>query len=66
MKLKWVATRYARKSKVVSERTKYIGTILLISMLFLINSCDKSDDLFLNDNESLIETDSTQYYIYRY
>lgn len=53
MKTLWVATSYARKSGTLFQQAKYFGTVLLISGLFLIISCDKSDDL----NEPLINNE---------
>ena len=52
MKPNRVATLDARKYKAVSQCVKNVGTVLLMSLLFLIISCDKSDDLEPIDNET--------------
>lgn len=51
MKTSWVATLNAGKLKGVFRCLKNLGTVLLISLFLLINSCDKSDDLGTINNE---------------
>lgn len=52
MKTKWVATLNAGKIKAVLQFVKNSGKKLLMSLLFLNISCDKSDDLEPIGNES--------------
>ncbi|MEP6260332.1 MAG: hypothetical protein ABJ092_02050 [Gillisia sp.] len=58
MKTNGVATLNARKFKAVFLGEINLSTILLISLLFLITSCDKSDDLEPIRNESPIDNES--------
>ena len=58
MKTKLVATLNASKFKAVFQCVKNSGTVLLMSLLFLIISCDKSDDLDPIGNESPPDNES--------
>ena len=51
MKTKWVATLNALKFKVGSQCVKNSGTVLLMILVFLIISCDKSDDFETISND---------------
>lgn len=58
MKTKWVATLIALKFNGGSPFVKNSGIVLLMSLVLLIISCDKSDDLDPIGNESPPENES--------
>jgi hypothetical protein len=58
MNTKWVATQHARKVIAASLNKITWGAGLLMSLLFLVNSCSKSDDLDTSDNGIPIEQES--------
>ena len=51
MKTKWVATLIASTSKVLFQSGKNLGRVFLMSLVFLIISCDKSDDFETISND---------------
>lgn len=60
MKPIWMAILNARRLKFLCQWMKNTGTVLLMSFLLLIISCDKSDELEAIANDSSIEEESPQ------
>ena len=58
MKTKWVATLIASTSKVLFQSGKNLGRVFLMSLVFLIISCDKSDDFETIGNDSPPDNES--------